>query len=864
MDRRTVLRSGTLLTLGAITEKTFSSQGTRGATTRITRTGDPWWSTFAHDAANTGSGTGGPSSKVQPAWRAEYEEVLYSPAVADGTLFLPGAQGIDALDLSSGDRMWRFSESDQYFTETPAVLDGTVYCVTADSRLYALDTESSVKQWQFESGKNMSAPTVVGDSVFVGIAESLIAMNAEDGTERWSTPVSGNSVYPPAVADDAVYVTDQYGPTLKSVNIEDGTERWSVDLGGGSAPAVGDGTVYVGGAGGPRAVDISSGSVKWHNGSIDHTSRYPPAVTDGTVIVKGGNLAALDAASGEQLWKRSGVDAVTVASGTVFAVDETDCLLALSLETGEPEWRYELQNFDRARSIPIPAAGAVYLVGREDLARIHRVYALSPNGEGAPIENGPQPSFTVSPSEPTVRDTITADASASTDPDGRIESFEWDIDDDGEFERTGPTWSQSFSEAEDLEVTLRVTNEEDESATLSKTVSVGYPPVQRSKLDVARRIDDASVLSAIECDRPDDFATDADLAESLIKDLEAAVADGRIDPSVADEAIDRLRATEAAAEMAITRFGPGVPEGVAESNGINVARELADTALGFVARLVFVGITSKLPDLTDTVDVVPKSAVLDQIGNIAMEKALSIVRYVLGGTGSQFVDIVMQRSREESRGLIQDIRNGVTTTAEGVRNEIQSIAETIAGEITDALRAQVEFDDFTLTLPAVAQCPESPANVYELASPGSGLGVFDVLGSMTVEKLSVESVADGLEADTEDGVQAALEHETFLDETLTGARQALEDAREYDDRELDVFDVFVDAIRDNEDSVKNGLDFVGGMVNLVGGYVFGLGVDAFIDSAAVFNGLFVIEGIQRVTAAAGASALLGRRVPYYV
>jgi Tol biopolymer transport system component len=99
-----------------------------------------------------------------------------------------------------------------------------------------------------------------------------------------------------------------------------------------------------------------------------------------------------------------------------------------------------------------------------------------------PANQPPVASFTYSPADPVVNQTITFDASASDDPDGSIVSYEWDWESDGIYDdSTIPpttTIEHSFDSAGDHIVTLRVTDNQGATGISTKTVSVGAQPTE--------------------------------------------------------------------------------------------------------------------------------------------------------------------------------------------------------------------------------------------------------------------------------------------------------------------------------------------------------------------------------------------------
>jgi PKD repeat protein len=87
----------------------------------------------------------------------------------------------------------------------------------------------------------------------------------------------------------------------------------------------------------------------------------------------------------------------------------------------------------------------------------------------------PTASFTVSPSPAATRQTVTLNGSASSDPDGTIAKYEWDLDGDGTYEKdTGTTSSTTnvFSTVGNLTIGLRVTDNSGTTATTTRTLTV--------------------------------------------------------------------------------------------------------------------------------------------------------------------------------------------------------------------------------------------------------------------------------------------------------------------------------------------------------------------------------------------------------
>jgi hypothetical protein len=84
--------------------------------------------------------------------------------------------------------------------------------------------------------------------------------------------------------------------------------------------------------------------------------------------------------------------------------------------------------------------------------------------------------FSWSPQYPQPTDIITFDASSSYDPDANIVLYDWDWNNDGYYENatSSPTITHSWSDIGPHQVTLKVTDNNGTTNTITKTITVGY------------------------------------------------------------------------------------------------------------------------------------------------------------------------------------------------------------------------------------------------------------------------------------------------------------------------------------------------------------------------------------------------------
>lgn len=91
--------------------------------------------------------------------------------------------------------------------------------------------------------------------------------------------------------------------------------------------------------------------------------------------------------------------------------------------------------------------------------------------DGGDDNTSPTASVSASPSDPAVDESVSFDASRSSDSDGSIASYEWDFGDGAT--ATGQTASHSYSSSGDYTATVTVTDDAGATATDSVTISVG-------------------------------------------------------------------------------------------------------------------------------------------------------------------------------------------------------------------------------------------------------------------------------------------------------------------------------------------------------------------------------------------------------
>lgn len=430
-------------------------------------------------------------------WSANISASGTATTVVDGMVFAGGRDGVVyALESSTGTQQWTFdtgddsSESDTGAGTSgkfdavpePAVANGTVYIGGGygNSKVYALSSTDGTVQWERSlSAAVMAPPTVSSGTVYVNSTDGRVhALNTDDGSEGWTYETADITYASPSVADGTV-VVGSLDQTLYALDASDGTEQWSVNLENaiGVSPVIADGSVLVQFTDGSITVRSLADGTK-QNAALSASGESFSDVLNNIIIFnsevfthKHGSLRKFSentpptaSISIEPKYPDQGEE-VTLSAEPSSAGDGTIQSYSWDLngngqfgQTGKVQTK--TYNSDEAQDIylrVIDSAGA-------------RAYAQ----EVVQVQSVNQPptaSFTITPSSPAPNETITLDGSGSSD-DGSISKYEWDLDDDGTFEKTGSSIQTSFSSSGEMPVKLRVTDDAGNTNSVVKDVSV--------------------------------------------------------------------------------------------------------------------------------------------------------------------------------------------------------------------------------------------------------------------------------------------------------------------------------------------------------------------------------------------------------
>lgn len=365
---------------GGDTQATVTDEPTR----QVELDENALWPTFGGNAANTGrrGESPGPSGPVTPAWRVSVDGIytMPGPVLSDGLTFVGSGEKAYAVDALTGEPQWNVDMGSltHYFSPSMAgdnVLFGAQsnIAVGGDAGRLSSFALDGTEDWRRDLAIT-SSPSVVDGAVYVGesTAETaqLRALDAADGSDRWTEPLPGSSLRgAPAVADGTVFATTTEGSEAGVVTaraIEDGGEIWSrsVEAGLQAAPVVDAGTVYVQANDGRLfALEASTGETVWTT-RLGDRGATPPALTDDWLVgLVENTLVATDRASGERAWEvdigYTLINGVSVAGERAYVGGSQ--LTAVDIASGEVAWEQDVPGQGGGFGAPIAVGNAVFV-----------------------------------------------------------------------------------------------------------------------------------------------------------------------------------------------------------------------------------------------------------------------------------------------------------------------------------------------------------------------------------------------------------------------------------------------------------------------------------------------------------------------
>lgn len=283
------------------------------------------------------------------------------PIVANGRVYTIDTRAVvRAFDAATGARVWETqvrgegATSDTLFGGGVSFDNGRIYATNGAGFAAALDANTGAPVWQVQPGGPLrGAPTVAGGTVYVISQDNqLYALNSETGRSQWTgsgavelTGVFGTAA--PAYSQSTIVAGYSSGE-LVAYRYENGQVVWQDAL---------------------ARTGIST--IVGNLSDID----ADPVIDNGRVfaIGQGGRMVAVELITGQRAWELNiaGITTPWVAGDWVFVVNDRAQLLSVSRSSGRIRWISQLQRYrspDDARSGGVFWRGPVLAGGNLVLA----------------------------------------------------------------------------------------------------------------------------------------------------------------------------------------------------------------------------------------------------------------------------------------------------------------------------------------------------------------------------------------------------------------------------------------------------------------------------------------------------------------
>ncbi|MDX6227909.1 MAG: hypothetical protein QOI76_1299, partial [Frankiales bacterium] len=311
------------------------------------------------DAQHTGGQSSDPLRlPAKRLWGSVLQGTPSYPLIVGGRIYLTVVSQptrLVALNAADGSAPWPSIDLSTTWA-LPAYDDGRIFTISADGRLRAFDASTGTQAWQTTLPQSSfhSPPTAANGSVYVSgrgaSSGTLFAVDEQTGVVRWSQDIAGGDQSAPLVTPSGVYVSYtcphvyDFDPVTGHLIWHIGSASCTPDAG--RTPVLSGGRLYVRnshtdlildpatgnqlGVFQSRIAPAFSGSMAFYNsgGTFEFSAGYlegwdlttnsmvwrfdaddgafaesAPVVVNGNVFeMLGGNLYAIDAKTGRQVW----------------------------------------------------------------------------------------------------------------------------------------------------------------------------------------------------------------------------------------------------------------------------------------------------------------------------------------------------------------------------------------------------------------------------------------------------------------------------------------------------------------------------------------------------------------------------------
>jgi outer membrane protein assembly factor BamB len=321
-----------------------------------------------------------------------------SPRVDGQYVYLAAeGAGVFALDTASGEEVWHYAPAQGVWGRSLALAGDSLLVGLASQELVSLDTRTGEERWRAAlTGEVQRPPLVAGDVIYVGTAfvgpglESqperqawVYALDAASGDMVWSFETDNYLVVSPALSSETLYAGGSYydpsrdvaegGPMrVYAFDTTSGTVQWTFESDAGLIKrlyASDELVYYLAYQDMLFTLEADTGTEAW----LYHTANWTPdfLFADGVIYFGVGNgfMHAVDARSGEQLWKtrldifRRPLEAPLLVDGLLYLHVAQQQIFVLDAASGALLW--VIEHDIASREALVIDGERMYLVGTD-------------------------------------------------------------------------------------------------------------------------------------------------------------------------------------------------------------------------------------------------------------------------------------------------------------------------------------------------------------------------------------------------------------------------------------------------------------------------------------------------------------------
>lgn len=305
---------------------------------------------------------------------------------------------------STNNQKWEFSLSEQNDNAEVGSIaiseDGTIYAA-GDGRLVALDADGT-QVWRINYA-NVHGPAISEDgaTVYFLSADTIVAVNASDGSELWTFETGDDTIFGVTLGSDGVIYQGSWDHSFYSINT-DGTQNWTYETEGcvSYPPTIdtANNFIYLGGGdancGGGEDSNVYSfdadGNLRWTYDTNAMRVGSPAIGPDGLIYVPASPTLYVLNSDGELQWSSedieddlAGIITPAIASdGSVIIGNSNGEITSINPDTQEVNWTVQggADPDDAGNSgiigFPVVDSNGTVYVGSVD----HNMYAIDSNG----------------------------------------------------------------------------------------------------------------------------------------------------------------------------------------------------------------------------------------------------------------------------------------------------------------------------------------------------------------------------------------------------------------------------------------------------------------------------------------------------